>query len=463
MQEANNLTTYSDESPGSKISIKETLSFAMGNGFAMFLAQMGAIMFLTIFWTDVVLIPAAIVGTIFLFSRIFDGFTDVLAGAIIHKTKTRMGKARPWLLWMALPSAFTVSILFYAPDFSLAGKIAYAAITYNLFAFFYLTMGGIAILSSVSLITQNQAERSKLVMVAMIFSAIASIVISAATYKGIEVFGGGSRGYFLFFTIIGIITGLGILIQFLGTKERAFASAGKTCDSIPWTTGMKHLIKNKYWWIANGITFFNLLFVGFMAINIFFVVYVLKRQDMVGPVMGLQYVGLIVGSIVLMPVVKKIGKRKGLMLSTTIQIIASIIMFIEPTSLPLILIGIFIRGFGSISIGLQQSFLADTVEYGEWKCGARTEGLCFSSASFCMKVATGLGGAMVGWMLAWGGYVPNAAQQSSKALSAITFMFIGSLAVLAIVQFILAYFFKLDNEYNDILRDLKNRREKATP
>jgi glycoside/pentoside/hexuronide:cation symporter, GPH family len=455
------IKNHAIEGTDSKISLKETLSFSMGNGFAMFFGNMGAIMFLTIFWTDVALIPAAAVGTIFLFSRIFDGFTDILAGAIIHKTKSKYGKARPWLLWMALPTAVTVSILFYAPDFSMTGKIAYAAITYNLFAFFYLTMGGIAILTSIALITQNQAERSKLVMVAMVFSAVASIIISAGTYKGIEIFGGGSRGYFLFFTIVGILTGLGILIQFLGTKERAHSATGQTSDSMPWTTGMKHVVKNKYWWIANGITFFNLLFVGFMAINVYFVIYVLKRPEMVGPVMGLQYVGLIVGNIVLMPVVKKIGKRKGLMIGTAIQVIASIIMFINPTSLPLILIGIFIRGFGSISIGLQQSFLADTVEYGEWKCGIRTEGLCFSSASFCMKLATGLGGAMVGWLLALGNYVPNAPEQSPRALSLITFMFIGSLAIMAVIQFFLAYIFKLDNEYDKILCDLKDRREAA--
>ncbi len=456
MQQAN---TIAIDSPDSKIGLKETLSFAMGNGFAMYFANMGVVMFLTIFWTDVVLIPAAIVGTIFLFSRILDGFTDILAGAIIHKTKSRFGKARPWLLWMALPTVVTVSLLFYAPNFSLVGKIAYAAVTYNLFAFFHLTLAGIAIMSSVALITQNRAERSKIVMVAMTFSAIASIIISVGSYKGIEVFGGGSKGYFLFFTIVGIITGLGILIQFLGTKERVRSVSGQTSDAIPWTIGMKHLVRNKYWWIANGITFFTLLYVGFMAVNVYFVIYVLKRPDMVGPVMGLQYVGLIVGNMVLMPIVKKIGKRKGLMLGTIIQVIASIVMFIDPTSLPLILVGIFIRGFGSISIGLQQSFLADTVEYGEWKCGVRTESLCYSSASFCMKVATGLGGAIVGWMLAFGNYVPNAAQQSPKTLSLITFMFIGTLAIMAIIQFFLAYFFKLDNEYDKILSDLNAHRE----
>jgi glycoside/pentoside/hexuronide:cation symporter, GPH family len=461
MQKVNNLTINATDSPDSKISLKETLSFAMGNGFSMFFGQMGAIMFLTIFWTDVALIPAAIVGTIFLFSRIFDGFTDLIAGVIIHKTKSRLGKARPWLLWMALPSAVTVSILFYAPDFGLGGKIAYAAITYNLFAFFYLTMAGIAIYTSIALNTQNQAERSKLVMVSMVFSAIASLIISAGTYKGIEVFGGGSRGYFLFFTIVGIVTGIGIFIQFLGTKERVRPASGHSSDSIPWTTGMKHVLQNKYWWIATGIIFFTMVYVGFMAINVYYVIYVLKRPDMVGPVMGLQYVGLIFGNLILMPVVKKIGKRRGLMLGTIIQVFASIILFINPSSLAFILVGIFIRGFGSIAIGLQQSFLADTVEYGEWKSGIRTEGLCYSSATFCMKVASGLGGALVGWMLAKGDYIPNAAQQPSSALSVITFMFIGTLTIVAIVQFILSYIFKLDNEYDKILFDLKVRRETA--
>ena len=89
-------------------------------------------MFIIYFYTDVALIPAAAVGTLMLFGRIFDGVTDVIVGALVDKTDTRWGKARPWVLFGAIPFAACSTLLFAVPDTSISGKLIYAYVTYLL-------------------------------------------------------------------------------------------------------------------------------------------------------------------------------------------------------------------------------------------------------------------------------------------------------------------------------------------
>ena len=120
--------------------------------------------------------------------------------------------------------------------------------------------------------------------------------------------------------------------------------------------------------------------------------------------------------------------------------------------------GIFLRGIGFAPIvGTLYVFIADTIEYGEWKTGIRTEGLNMSAASFGQKVGTGIGLAVIGWLLAIGGYVGNAPIQPESALEAISFLFIHFPFIVYALIVIILWFYKLDREYPKIVEELSMR------
>lgn len=114
-----------------EIGHRERFSYSLGDvGANLVWATLST--FMTFFFTDIAGIGAMYIGTIFLISRLLDSFSDVAMGIIVDRTNTRYGKARPWLLWVAVPYAIGAVLLFSVPNFSMTGKIIYAFLTYNL-------------------------------------------------------------------------------------------------------------------------------------------------------------------------------------------------------------------------------------------------------------------------------------------------------------------------------------------
>ena len=123
--------------------------------------------------------------------------------------------------------------------------------------------------------------------------------------------------------------------------------------------------------------------------------------------------------------VKKFGKRNVLMTGAAIMIVGYGIMGIGAESLPVLIAGCMLRGVGNAGISACMfAMVTDTIEYGEWKTGIRTEGLINSAASFGQKIGNGLSNVVMGAILAAGGYVGTAATQTASAISAIKVSYI---------------------------------------
>ena len=132
-----------------------------------------------------------------------------------------------------------------------------------------------------------------------------------------------------------------------------------------------------------------------------------------------------------------------------------------PICLQIFLTGTIVQGFGLVpTIIFIYAMINDTAEYGEWKFGFRTQGLINSAASFGMKVGAGLGGALIGWLLAFGGYVGGAAEQTDSANTMILVLNIYLPLALAVFQAILMWMYKLDQQYSQILTELQARKRK---
>ncbi|MFC4323003.1 MFS transporter [Litchfieldia salsa] len=443
---------------GAKIAFTEKLGYGLGD-FASNLVFAAVSSFLIFYYTDVAGASAAAVGTIILLSRLLDGISDIGMGAIVDKTKSKHGKARPWLLWMAIPYTISAIMLFTVPDLGPVGILVYIAITYNLVHLIYTAINiPYGVLNA--RMTQDSYQRATLNIFRMLSALIATVLIIYFTMPLVEAFGGGKTGWTLTFTIFGILAGILFLITFLTTKERVTA-VNVEQTSVPVKLGVKALFKNKYW--ALMVLFALVSYTGAGlggGLGIYYAQYILENAALVGPLGLAGLFPVMIGLLFVAPIIKKFGKRNSMLFGLIFGLIGTAVILVNPANFTLVLVGSIIRGIGGVPVAASFfAILADTIEYGEWKTGVRTEGLVYSAGSFGTKVGMGLGAAMIGWFLSLGGYVGGLAEQSDSAISMIIFLFVWAPAIIGLLQIAILYFYKLDKIYPQILADLQARKE----
>lgn len=447
--------SYNIERDG-KIGVGEKLAYGIGDfGSNMVYANIAA--FLTFFYTDVVGMAGAIVGTVMFTSRIFDGISDIVVGTLVDRTKNRYGKARPWVMRSAVPMAITLVLLFSVPNFGETGNVVYLFIVYNLVTTVFYTMYAIPHGTQVALITQDQYERSVLNICRMVAGTSGAIVVNVLTVPLVTYFGSDAGAWRTTYILYGVVAVIAIFITFYFTKERV-TPRKVTKEKIPFKVGIKTLFANKYWRL---VLVLGMVTYGIMALsgaNIYYVIYILGDEGLMSSLMIFYFASSILGMIIMTPVIKRRGKRNTVFMGFLVYLIGTVVILASPYSITNVYTGLFIKGLGLAPLlGSLPSFIADTIEYGEWKTGKRVEGLVYSSESFGQKFGNGLSSALLGWLLTLSGYVGGAAVQTDSAISVIialfTFVPLGFYTVAAG----LLIFYKLDKEYNNILEELNKR------
>lgn len=427
------------EQKTTKISFWERFSYGCGDlGCNIIYSAMSA--FLLFYYTDYVHISAGIVGTIMLVSRIFDGVTDLIMGVIVDRTKSKMGKCRPWILRMAIPFAIAGILLFSVPSgLGQTAKIAYIFIT---------------------LITQDQYERSVLSIFRMILATTGTLIITNLTLPLVQAFGNNASAWTKAFAVFGVLAVIIFLITFTGTKERVKPSEHTKQEKIPFFKGIRLLFQNKYWiMITLTLVFIFIIYSLNGGAAVYYAKVVLKNPNLVGPMNLVASIVQIVAMFFTAFIIKKIGKRNMLILGAIIYGLGFAMFAFVGTSYIGIMIASGLKGVGNAGISsCMFAIVSDTIEYGEWKTGYRTEGLINSASSFGFKVGNGLGSAMLGWILALGGYAEKAVAQSASALTAINALFIYIPVLAAVLIVAIMCFYKLDKEYDGIVTDLKEGR-----
>lgn len=172
-----------------KISISEKIAYG-GGDLASNLILVLAGTYVTFFYTDTLGLNAGIVGMIMMVSRLFDGISDIVMGFIVDKTKSKHGKARPWLLWLALPIAISLVLMFAVPNLGDTGKYIYVAITYNLVTTVLYTAINIPYGAMTALMTRDQDQRMSINVFRMLMAQIGSLLINAFTLPIVNALGG---------------------------------------------------------------------------------------------------------------------------------------------------------------------------------------------------------------------------------------------------------------------------------
>lgn len=424
--------------------------------------------FATYYYTNSVGIAAAAVGTMFMISRVFDGISDIIMGLIIDRTRSKHGKARPWILWMAIPFAIAVILQFAVPrSFSPMGKLIYAYITYNFLSTIVYTAVNQAYGTLNVMITDNPQDRARLSISRMAMAMIAAVLLSCIVMPLVAVFGGGSTAWTIVAAIMGGISVVLLLITFATTKERVGSTdkneegednQNNKKEQVPISKALKVLFTNKYW--VNRIIFALAITTATMttSANVYYAQYWLGNENITGVLSIANVLPMLVALVFVNFFLKRIGTRNTSLLGAGIMLIGFVIQLVSPGNYTMVLVGMGIRGFGTgLASTVTAVMLGDTIDYGEWKSGIRTDGLIYSASSFGTKVGTGLATASLGWALAIGNFDASTAVQGASALNAIKFIYIILPMLATILAIILNLLFNLDKKMPQIKADLRAR------
>ncbi|WP_244275348.1 MULTISPECIES: MFS transporter [Oceanobacillus] len=457
-EKARNNMIAETELPDRDLGTGEKVSYGLGNLSANLMITT-ANSFIVFFYTEIAGIAAATVGTLLMIARIFDGVTDLGMGVVVDKTKSKFGKGRPWLLWMSIPYILALVLLFTSPEFSQTGKIVYAFITYVLAIGIVYTMVSVPYNSMLVTLTQDQTQRGQLSISRAAFGLVGGLLIGVITLPLVSLLGGDKLGWMFMAVVYGVIGALLYLNAFKNTKERVDVKTTEKKDTVPLKQGLKALVKNKYWVLTIFIVILSFIGAGLSGVAVYYATYILGNENFMAVLTVVGIVPTILMMFFMNYLFKKFGKRNLAIIGGVVSIIGALIVLIAPESITVVSIGSFIRGLGGAPLGVAAFvMLADSVEYGEWKTGTRTEGLALSAGTFGEKVGTGLGGMILGVLMGLGGYVGGQAVQTEAALTSIKVVFIHVPIILSVISIILLYFYKLDKIYPKIVKELNDRK-----
>lgn len=462
--------------PNTKLGWNDRIGYGVGNfGMAWVNGMMSA--FLMMYLTDVALIEVGIVSMIIAISKIFDGFSDLIMGRIVDNTRSKMGKARVWLIRMCLPMAISTVLLFSIPA-SMAStvKYVYLFIIYNLVNTVFYTAMFVPYNSLISLSTTNSYEHGMLGNISMIFQTIANICMNTFFMVWVVNLSGAPEPYtqsaqpgWTWATIIvGIIIVVSAIVCVCGTRERTDPNAIETGkqekkkeDDVPLGKSLKSLFTNRYW-----LTMIFAMFVIFFIIVMYSAGAMYYCSDVLGdyalytPVNNALSIAQF-GIMFLTPFfMKQWGKHTTYMIGLVAMALGFLGTGLVGTNVMLLIVFNALKGVGlGAAGGMAFGMVADTLEYGEWRDGFKSVGMGNAAISAAQKLGLGIGQAVLGWILDMGGYNGEAAVQSDSAKQAISVVYNWLPVALIVVTILIMLTYNLDKKFPKIQQELEERHQ----
>lgn len=450
--------------PDASLGILERVGYGAGD-FSCNLIYASISAFLLFYYTNVIGVSAAVAGSIMAFSKLLDGFSDLAMGFIVDRTHSKHGKGRVWLLRMAVPYALAAVVLFSVPTGgSIMFKTIYIFISYNLVSTVAYTAINIPYSTMNALITTNQYERGLLGTFRMILSTAGTMFVNTFTLKLVGFFGNGNQmdatAWTKTYVVYGIMSIALFLFTFYTTTERVIESESEK-ENVPMLTGIKSLLKNKYWiYMALAIFLMFFMMTTFYSTGMYYVQVTFGDTNYFGNISNAMTIAQIATMFGAAIFVKKFGKRNTMLMGNIILVLGFLMTAIVGNNYVLVLISNVIKGIGAgFGAAVMFGMLSDTIEYGEWKTGVRVAGLANAASSFGMKVGSGVGSAVLGWVLTIGGYNATAAIQSPSAVTAINTLYSYIPMVCMLLCAVFMYFYKLDKEFPQIIQELRERKK----
>lgn len=380
-----------------KLTGKEKVSYGLG-AVGKDMVYMLSASYVLYYYQDLLGVNPFAMGVILLVARVFDAFNDPIMGIIVAKTRTRWGKFRPWLFIGTLLNAVVLYLLFSAPPaLDGAGLVAYAAVVYILWGVTY-TMMDIPYWSMIPAFTESGKEREGLSAMARTCAGVGSGLIVMATVACVALFGGDNEatGFSRFALLVAVLFVLFITITCINIREKS------TVNVEAPTVGemFRSLLKNdQAVTVVIAIVLINTAMYITSNLVIYFFKYDFGGNDWRTAYTTFNIFGGVIqvlAMMVMFPLLRKFFSALktfyiGLGMAFAGYASLLILSFTNMANVFLLFIpAFFIFGANGILSVLTTVFLANSVDYGEWKNNRRDESVIFSMQTFVVKLASGV-------------------------------------------------------------------------
>ncbi len=417
--------------------------------------------FIMFYLTDSIGMSMGVVGTLIALSKVFDGVTDFFFGRLIDKTHTRMGKARPWMLWPYIGCSLCLVACFAIPEnWGETAQYVFFFISYTLLNAVFFTANNIAYASLTALITKNTNERVQLGSIRFIFAFGASMLIQYITIDAVNFFGGGAEGWrivAIIYAIIGLVVNT---ISVFSVKELPEADEGmeeerKEEHRLTFLRSFKLLIKNKYYVLICTTYIMTQLYASVIGMGIYYMKYILGNEGLFSDFALAINIPMVALLLVLPLIIKKMGGMYklniiGYVVATLGRIGVMVAGYMGSVPLMLVFTAIATLGIAPLQ-GDLNALIASCSDYTAMTTGHRLDGMMYSCSSLGIKIGGALGTAICGWLLDAAGYIENAAVQAPSTISMLQFLYLWAPAILCGIVTILLSRLKVEKANKELM------------
>ena len=390
--------------------------------------------FVMVYLTDTIGLASGIVGTLIALSKLFDGFTDIFFGSMIDKTHSRLGKARPWMLYGYIGCAVTLVACFAIPtNLGKTAQYAWFFIAYTLLNGVFYTANNIAYSALTSLVTKNSKERVQMGSCRFIFAFSTSLLIQAITVGFVEKCGGDAAAWRLvaiIYAAIGLIVNTisALSVKELPEEELNEGEQAGEAEKYGLVQAFKLLVKNKFYLMICGTYILQQLYSAMIGAGIYYMTWVLKNKNLFGQFAWAVNIPLIIALIFTPTLVGKWNGMyklnvRGYMLATVGRALVVVAGYMGSVPLMILFTAVAALGQGPWQ-GDMNAVIASCSEYTYLTQGKHVDGTMYSCTSLGIKIGGGIGTAVVGLLLEFSGYVGTNATQPQSALSMMQFIYL---------------------------------------
>ncbi|MEU1953504.1 MFS transporter [Nocardia rhamnosiphila] len=420
--------------------------------------------YLNVYYTDVLNLSGMWDGAFLVVFPIAAQFLhagmNFLMGFVIDHTRTRQGKARPYILLSAPLLTVAGILLFTVPEGNDVIKAAWIMVSYNLFFSFAFTLFNMGHGLMVPLSTRDVTQRGKLSVLTQVATIMSTGIVVALVFPAVllPIMGIDRSAWLTVMCILSIIALPLTLLEYYYTRERISEEAGESAvPRLPYAKQFAAVVTDRYMLLLFGFFFLYTAAGGIKNISlVYYSNFVLGTyndgvtQVLISAIGGIP---MGIGVLLVWPLVNRVGKRNLIMSGLVLYIVGSFVCWMFPYDMIVVLIGQFIKNVGAVPVAyVLLALFADTLDNLEWKKGFRPDGAAMSIYSTIAVAVSAMGAGVFNWMLSASGYVAPrlrengefAATQTESVRSTITFAFSGLEVIVGIVMFVLMIFFTVE-------------------
>lgn len=425
-----------------------TISYAVGS------VLLG---YVTFYATDFMGISAATAGIIFMISKIFDGVTDIIAGYLIDKTHTKLGKGRPYELALIGYWISTV-LIFCAPKMGMAASYVYLFVMYSMANSVFLTLLNCCEPVYLANALEDQGQSVSILaftgFISMIFTMAASMLVP----QMVATMGTTRAGWMKISLVLAVPFTLLGLVRFLVVNERK-----DIAESSLQKIGVKEMIgllaQNKYILIFAIVILTSNIGSNLVSnVTTYYFMYIMNDIGLAS-IMSLAMLAIVVVMILTPMLSKKFGFVNVMRVTTLLGMAGYLVRLLAPTNILLLFVSNIFAMMGFYTMfSFAGTFVIDCMDYGEWKTGTRSEGTIACAQSVTAKIGTAIGAGAIGILMGISGYNGALDIQPDSANTMIIMLYSVIPAAFCLIQFILLRIYDLDKHLPQIREELKKKR-----